>query len=512
MERGGPGATAGALPLSRLPRLLPKPMETRDVPKSPPPPNAGENSRSTAPIVDVGLRELAKFAPAFQRDPLDVFLRLRAAFGPSIAFERPGRSRDRKRTVVVTCDPALIHDLVTDPTLRSSGLTIAGEHGSSHRRIRQGLFRMHGDEHRRHRLLIGGTLQKKAVETTAATMAVVVDDFANEWRPGSVRDLAADMKELARRVAATILFGLGVEESARIGAMAEDWWADNFKTLPQLLEFDWPGLPYHRMHRKAERLESVLLDVIARRREALADSGTDDLLAGLIRAGDERGALSDAELVGHTSILFLAAHETTAYALTWTLLLLSQHPNTAVRLVDELDGQLGGRAPLPSDELPFLGRVIRESLRVLPVVPYVTRVAQAPLTLGGREFSRRTRAILPFYAMHLDPELFPEPRRFDPDRFAGPEPTPYTYLPFGAGPHLCVGINFAQQTLRIALATLLQRFRFTLVEGTRVDHRVTVTIAPKRAIPIRVEAPDAAFERVALRGSINRLVDWGPLA
>lgn len=447
-------------------------------------------------------------APLYLRDPIDFFEKIHARFGPTVMFERPTGGLRRTHPLLITSDPVLVRQVLLDRHCRSSALTLRGPKGSAQRRLRRGLFRMHGRPHREHRVLVGPALQKRAVEGYHGVMMQGVESVLCRWKAGEVRDVAPDMKSMGRLVASLALFGhRDAEESTRIGEMAEDWASDSWRLLPNLLSFDSPGLPYRRMLKKADRLERVILEVIERKRaEGLAG---DDLLTRLIRANADDWGLTDAQLVGHANILFLAANETTANSLTWTLYLLAQHPDLASRVCAEIDAVLGGDPPQAEqlEKLELLDRVIRESLRLIPIVPYGARVAEAPVDLPELQLPRKSRVLIPYHVMHHDPTIFPRPNRFDPDRWIGFEPPPYSYLPFSAGPHVCIGIAFAQHTMRLALTMILQRFRFSVVSGSRVDRRVTVTVAARPGLPMRILPADGRFERVVVRGDVLRMVD-----
>lgn len=453
------------------------------------------------------LAGLLREAVAFHRDPLVFFRRLRDRYGETVIFPRQIGRLSRRRPLLVSSDPRVLRQVLTNPCFRNSTLALPGPAGSAQRRLRRSLFRMWGDEHRRHRRVVAPALAKRAVESYADTMVRVSDSVLDRWRPGELRDVAPDMKELARLVSSTALFGLrDVEASARIGALAESWWAESYHLPTRLLAADFPGSPHRRMLRKAERLQAAVGEMIARKRaEGLKE---DDLLTRLIRAREEQAGITDGDLVGHANILFLAAHETTAYALDWTLFLLAQHPEVARDVCDELS-PLGGRAPAAAEleALPLLERVIRESLRLLPVVPYGARIAQRPVEIAGFSLPRKGRVYMPFFLMHHDARYFPEPRRFRPERWLAGEPPPYTYLPFSAGPHMCIGMSFAMQTLVVAIARVMQRFRLSLAPGARIDRRVTVTLAPRRGLPMRIAAPDGRFERAPVRGDVLDFVE-----
>jgi cytochrome P450 len=221
--------------------------------------------------------------------------------------------------------------------------------------------------------------------------------------------------------------------------------------------------------------------------------------------------MTEDELIGQVNVLFTAAHHTNTAALTWTLFLLSQHPRVMADLVDELDGELHGEAPRVEQfgRLPLLERVIKESLRILPPVVWSTRIVDQPVQLGPHHLPRGSRVLYSQYMTHHLPELYPNPERFDPDRWLSGEPSPYEYLPFGAGPRLCIGYAFSMALMRIAVAMILQRYRLSLASGARIDRKYAVTLSPKYGMPMTVRNQDRQFTREIPRGNIHDLVDLG---
>lgn len=233
----------------------------------------------------------------------------------------------------------------------------------------------------------------------------------------------------------------------------------------------------------------------------------EDVLSVLIRA-QQAGWLSEEELVGEVSVLFLAAHETNSVALAWTLFLLSQHPRILCDLGDELHGELGGDAPRIDQfgRLPLLEGVIKESLRILPPVAWGTRAVDRPTQLGPFALPKGSRVLYSPYVTHILPEIYPYPRRFQPGRWTSFAPPPYAYIPFGGGPRLCIGYTMAMTFLRIALSVIVQRCALSLAPGARIDRSYQVTIAPKYGMPMVVQAKGTLSRPIRPRGTIHDMV------
>jgi cytochrome P450 len=213
----------------------------------------------------------------------------------------------------------------------------------------------------------------------------------------------------------------------------------------------------------------------------------------LAAADEESGArMSDQQLRDEMMTLFLAGHETTANALTWTWYVLSQHPDVEARLADELRRVLGGRAPKAADlqQLPHTEMVIRESLRLYPPAAGFAREPIEDIQVGGYEIPKGSLITVNTYALHRDPKLFNDPERFDPERFAAGWETRiprYAYLPFGGGPRVCIGNGFAMMEARLIVATLAQRWRFLLEPDQQVIPAQLVTLRPKNGIRMKLK-------------------------
>jgi cytochrome P450 len=225
------------------------------------------------------------------------------------------------------------------------------------------------------------------------------------------------------------------------------------------------------------------------------------MLSILIEAHDEDGTrLTDSELVGHSAVMYVAGHETTAYTLSWTLFLLSQHPQIYDAVTDECR-TLGAESPL-------LDLVIKESQRLLPATPYMfIRVAQEGFELAGHALPKESAFIVSPLITHRQPEVYEDPLRFDPERWTRISPSPYEYLPFGAGPRLCIGMGFAAQALRIVLPRILLRWKVQLAEGAKIARKVQgITMGPRHGLPVRLCPPATTVKTAHIKGDIHQLV------
>jgi cytochrome P450 len=189
---------------------------------------------------------------------------------------------------------------------------------------------------------------------------------------------------------------------------------------------------------------------------------------------------------------------------------LSQHPDVARDLEDELETVLRGSAPLVDDlaRLPLLDAIVKESLRILPPVPFHPRIVAEDTVLLGHRLPAGSEIFLSIFHMHHDPAVFPEPNRFLPRRWETIKPSVYEYNPFSAGPRMCIGASFATMEIKLILAILLQRFRLEMPDRARVDPRVAITMAPKGGLRMRVRRrTDGASRGGGVRGRVRELVD-----
>jgi cytochrome P450 len=253
----------------------------------------------------------------------------------------------------------------------------------------------------------------------------------------------------------------------------------------------YPGI--RRARRARDRLHGEVARTIAARRGSRVPHR--DLLALLMEARDpETGrAMDDRDIADNLLTFMLAGHETTALALTWSLYLLSIHPAVEAEVRHEI-AEVAGGGPLSPDHLDRLAltrRVIQEAMRLYPPAPILARTAVEDVPLGEVLIRRGTNVYVPIYALHRHKALWSEPDRFDPDRFlpeAAKARDRYAYLPFGAGPRICIGMSFALVEATAVLATILRDVRLTLRPGHLPELRSRVTLRPANGMPMTVRA------------------------
>jgi cytochrome P450 len=427
----------------------------------------------------------------FFGDPVGTLLKLRQDYGPLAALA------DGDPAMLVAMGADYNRQLLSDKrqfhNFAESPLPVP--EGSSTSRLLDALTSMNGDRHTQHRRLLMAAFTKAALDGYRDEMIAVTERALEKWHPGATFDLNAEMVELTLRIALKCLFGVEPSpDEENLGVMATDFLAGLISPGAALFPYRVPGTPYHRFMKLSERLEARMRAIIDERR---AQPGRRDMLSLLIAAHDEDGTrLTDSELLGHSAVMYVAGHETTAYTLGWTLFLLSQHP----QLQDET------AAECRTGEL--LERVIKESQRLLPATPYLfIRVAQAGFQLGDHELPAGAGCILSPLMTHRQPEIYSDPLRFDPERWTRISPSPYEYLPFGAGPRLCIGMGFAAQALRVVLPRILSRFKVELADGAKISRKVQgITMGPRHGLPVRLLPPHATVKKGRVRGDIHELV------
>jgi cytochrome P450 len=245
------------------------------------------------------------------------------------------------------------------------------------------------------------------------------------------------------------------------------------------------------MRRAEHALRSSLADLVQARR--VAPSARDDLFARLLHAANPGTGqpMSDEQLLDNVVTFLFAGHETTARALTWTLYLIARAPEWESRIVDEV-GQVAGQSPITAahiDRLKIVSQVLKESMRLYPPVPILTRIAKRDVEIGGRRLSRGTFVVIPIYAIHRNQRIWDDPDRFDPHRFASENEATYSryqYMPFGAGPRIWVGASFAMIEATAMLATLVRAAKFQVPPAYEPTPISRVTLRPKGGMPLRV--------------------------
>jgi cytochrome P450 len=360
-----------------------------------------------------------------------------------------------------------------------------------------GLATSNGDFWLRQRRLMQPAFHHRRVAAFASVMTSRAVAMLDGWEEAAKRreplDVAAEMMRLTLEIVTSVLFGVDVsgsievirESFTTVNRRVGDMFGKPWMMLPGMHALPTPG--NRRAWAAQRRLDAVVRAIIAERR---GNGESSDLISMLLHARDETGTgMSDRQLRDEVMTMLLAGHETTSNALAWTFYLLSRHPDAADRLRAELRRALGGRVPTIDDlaHLPYARMVIEESLRLYPPVWTLSRTPREDDVIGGYHIPAGALVIISPWVTHRHPDLWEEPERFDPERFtparvaARPR---FAYIPFAAGPRLCIGEAFAMQEAHLVLATVAQRFRLDLVSPDAVEPEPLVTLRPRGGLPM----------------------------
>jgi cytochrome P450 len=412
------------------------------------------------------------------RDPLAFFTNLARTYGDVVAYRLGG-----EQLVFVNAPHDIRDILVTHNRLFMKGRGLQ----RSKRLLGEGLLTSEDPVHLRQRRLMQPAFHKDRIAGYGETMVAHADRVRQRWRDGAQLDLAQEMMRLTLSIAGKTLFDLDVEsQAAEVGAaltaVMESFWL-TMLPLADLLE----RLPVPQLRRvKAARakLDAIIYRMIAERRAGSRDRG--DLLSMLLLAQDESdgATMTDQQVRDEAMTIFLAGHETTANALTWTWYLVSTAPEAETRLHEEIDRVLQGRLPTVADigSLPYVERIVTEAMRLYPPAWIIGRRALQDYQIGEYLAPARSIIVMSPYVTQRDARYFPNPDRFVPDRWT-PEfraaLPPFAYFPFGGGPRRCIGDAFAWMELVLVVATLAQQWRFDLVPGHPVAPQPVVTLRTK---------------------------------
>ena len=350
-----------------------------------------------------------------------------------------------------------------------------------------GLFLSEGSFYHHQRDLAKPAFHKHMIDSYAGVMVAETQSLLNTWQSGDVRNVYSDYVKLTQVIIAQTLLG-GLLSPIGSGQVTEalDAAMQVFKAEIEtllLLPNRFPTPAKWRFQRALKRLDQVVAGLInARRAKGVNEGNFLDLLLQATDQGDPEN--TPQQLRDEVVNLFLAGHETTAIALTWISWLLSQQPAIAHTLSAELQSVLHGRLPTLADlpQMAYTRAVILETLRLYPPVWVMSRVALADTDLAGYPISKGMSVIACQWSAHRNPEYFPEPDRFNPERWLNglAETLPMgAYFPFSLGARMCLGKAFGMTELTLLLATIAQRFQFQSLPGQQVDLYPTLTLRPK---------------------------------
>lgn len=425
------------------------------------------------------------------------FRRDRTALQLKIAREHGDLARVRLGvfTPVMVQSPALAHEVLAtknDSFVKTLGLTVFLKP-----MLGEGLLTSEHGYHDRQRKLLAPAFAFRRVSSYAATMA---ERAARLKVPSGEFDAAEMLMRLTLEIVGKTLFDVEVAGNADTFGEAVTVAMESFMAQITSLVPIPPQIPTPtnlRTRRAAKSLNDIVYRIIRDRRREGRDHG--DMLGMLLETKDEAGVgLDDRQVRDEAMTFFLAGHETTANALAWTLYLLAKNPNARAKLEAEVDAL--GSDPSYEDlaKLPYTLAVLKESMRIYPPVYLIARRVFRDTTVGGHAMKKNQMAMVNVLGIHRRPDLYPDPLEFRPERFlddAEKKLPRCGYMPFGAGPRICIGNHFAMMEGHVLLATMLRRHRFELADP-RLEARMEplVTLRPRGGLRMKaVQRPASAI-------------------
>ena len=431
----------------------------------------------------------------FLHDPLKLLTDISHTYGDIAHFKFGSQN------VYLLNNPDYIEDvLVTNykKFIKSRGLQV------SKRLLGNGLVTSEGEYHDLQRHLIQPTFYPKRIKSYSDMMIKQANDMCNSWHDGAILDIHKEMTKLTLAIICKTVLGYDIDpEHDEVGdALLTCMKYFNRLLMPfgELIE-KIPLLPINKGFQKAKKdLDSIVYRIIKEHRKNL-DKGDnkeshDDLLLTLLQAQDEEagiGRMTDEQLRDEVMTIFLAGHETTANALTWTYYLLSENPLIETRLQEELYSIFGNsRTPITVDDVPklqYTEKLLTESMRLFPPAWALGRQAIDDYKVGGYSVPKGSIILMSQYVMHRDPRYFPEPDRFYPDRWTEEfrkQLPRFSYFPFGGGIRGCIGEPFAWLEGILLIATICRQWRLKHVPSHKVELKPLITLRPKYGMQMKI--------------------------
>jgi cytochrome P450 len=422
----------------------------------------------------------------YGKDTLGFLVRCSRDYGDVVAY-RVGH----QRACLLTHPSHVEQVLVSDFNILPKGL-VADPRGVLQVLLGEGLLTSDSQEWMHRRRIARPAFARERMATQARQIAAATERVLTGWKDGETRDLHREMTYLAVCVVGDVFLGADIrpvfeeinsavevamkEHSARL---LRPIWLPGRVPTPGKLQF----------RQGMRRLEKVIRSLIAARKSEMP-AGSDLLSAWLGDGSPETGLRDETQVRDEIATLFLAGHDTTALALSWTWHLLSQNPQAERRLTEELQVILGGRPPEFEDlrRLPYLESVLQESLRLYPSSWGFSRICREDYEVGGYRIPANTSILMSPWVTHRDPRFFAEPETFRPERwqngFAAELPK-FAYFPFGGGPRGCIGYAFGMMEAALILALIAQRFRFEPM-GPAPEPWASITLRPRHGLKMIV--------------------------
>ena len=392
--------------------------------------------------------------------------------------------------------PALIEDfLIKDASKHHRGLVMQRAKAV----LGEGLLTSEEPLHMRQRRLAQPAFLRQRIAGYGEVIGQNARAVSQGWTPGAVRDVHEDMLELALRIVGKCLFDLNVQsrEEIRTISSAVDAFMDflPLAILPFSEQIQRLPLPVMKRIRKGQaEMDAIIYGMIRERRQSPGDRG--DLLSMLLEAVDSEDSsarMTDEQVRDECLTIMLAGHETTANALSFALWLLARNPEIQQRVSDEAASVIGLRAAAAEDygRLSYTTKVFSETMRLYPPVWVTARSCVQPYEIAGYRIARGAILIAPQFVVHRDARFYPEPLKFDPERFAAEKKDRprFAFFPFGAGSRQCIGEGLAWMEGVLALATIVRDWRLTAPAGAaeEIAMQPAISLRPRDGVPLLVE-------------------------
>jgi len=425
---------------------------------------------------------------AFRRDTLKFIRDAAKEYGDVVHF-RFGP----KRHVYMLNNPDMIKEVLVTKQAhfrKAKGLQVARAV------VGDGILTSEGKKHIRQRRLMQPAFHRDRIAGYGDAMVRQGVELMEDWKDGEVRDIHQDMMKVTLAIITETMFGKTVKEGADkighaidVGLKYVSTKATSFIDIPLSV----PTRSNREFVESSEVLDKTIYGLIEERRKSTGNHT--DLLAMLLAARDEDDGqgMTDEQVRDEVMTIFVAGHETTANTMSWIFYLLATHPEVEQKLHDELKSVLGGRLPTVADipNLTYVNLIISETLRLYPAAWTINREVVEPVEIGGHTYEPGDTLMMSQYVMHRQEKYFDDPDEFRPERFAGDllkRIPAYAYFPFGGGPRVCIGNNFALMEAALLLSTIAQRYRLRLAEpDQKVELEPVVTLRPKNGLPMRLE-------------------------
>lgn len=432
-------------------------------------------------------QELLRRIPAIQSDTLSFLTDLSQRFGRVVGFRVAGLP------VIVINHPEGVKHVLLDEHRRYSKETL--QYKALSTVTGKGLLTNDGEPWLRQRRLAQPAFSRQRLARLDEIVIPATEAMLEQWKPlahsGQPVDIDAAMMRLTLQIVGKALFSIDLSRDAvnltQATLTALDtiiYRARNVFSPPAFI----PTPRNLRFRRALKTLNCAVAEMVSSRRKA-GQLG-DDLLGMFLQARDEESgeSMSDQQVRDEIMTMLIAGHETVASALTWTWYLLSRHPAEGIRARDEVHQVLGERPPTVGDleRLPSVGRIFAESLRLYPPAWVISRKAIHEDEVLGFTIPRNALVVISPYVVHRQVEFWPEPEKFHPERFISGPAHRFAYIPFGAGPRLCIGYQFATLEAQLIIARVLQQYALELVHPQAVRMDALVTLRPQGGLPMRL--------------------------